>query len=302
MKFIMRALQLSAVIVVLVFVGLIVVLLPPHMQVRKVHPALPEVSWLDALKSAQDGPVGIRYVNTSTQVRENGHLGHTVFLIEWADGRIFMVDTGMDREQAARFAALLARIGRGGEVDIHGTLPELVGDEINQITGAGFTHLHIDHTQGIVPFCDAHRTGATLYQTEFQRALHNFNTKEGAALAETSCLETGTLTGDASWLTTDAYPGLAVFPAGGHTPGSTIFILSVDGHLWILAGDITNNKADLLADKGKGFVYSYLLVPENTKRLGEVRRWLAELDARDDVTVIISHDIDDIRASGMAEF
>jgi len=120
-------------------------------------------------------------------------------------------------------------------------------------------------------------------------------------LVQKSCLATGKLA-EKTVQTIEEFPGLGVIAAGGHTPGSTIFVIAVEGHLWVFAGDITNSKADMLSNTGKGFLYSTFFVPEHTARLEELRLWLAKLDARGDTTVIVSHDIDDIKTSGLAEF
>ena len=93
--------------------------------------------------------------------------------------------------------------------------------------------------------------------------------------------------------------GLGIAGLGGHTPGSTMFAVAVNGRLWLFSGDTTNSKADLLSDTGKGFLYSYLMVPEDTARTGELRRWFAGLDAEADMQVVVSHDIADIEASDL---
>jgi glyoxylase-like metal-dependent hydrolase (beta-lactamase superfamily II) len=231
----------------------------------------------------------------------DGQLGHNAFLIEWEDGRTFMIDAAMDRAQAEEFAALLKSLGRGEDQAIYGTLPELMGSAVSRVTGVGFTHLHIDHTQGVVPFCAARGAGASLFQTDLQRDKQNYNTDEGAQLLEDSCLAKGKIAGDMVH-TVEGFPGLGMISVGGHTPGSTIFVAAVDGHLWVFAGDTTNSKANLLSNTGKGFLYSTFFVPENTDRLETLRLWLASLDSQDDTTVIVSHDINDIKASGLAAF
>jgi len=300
MKIIRLILKIIAVLLVLAMIVLAVFLVPQHMQIREVEPAIPEIDQLQTLKSQENGPVKISYINTSSQVVQGSPLGHTVFLAEWADGRTFMIDAGMDRAQAKEFAELLKTIASAGDLELHGTLPDLMGGAVGRVTGVGFTHLHIDHSQGIVPFCKARGDGAALYQTDFQRDQHNRNTADGAALIKDSCLATGKLAGK-TVQTIAGFPGLGVIAAGGHTPGSTIFVIAVEGHLWVFAGDITNSKANLL-NTGKGFLYSTFFVPEHTARLEKLRLWLAKLDARDDTTVIVSHDIDDIKTSGLAEF
>jgi hypothetical protein len=58
----------------------------------------------------------------------------------------------------------------------------------------------------------------------------------------------------------------------------------------LFSGDITNDKASIDHDLAKQALYSYLLVPENTKRTAELRRWLNDLDQSEQFSVIVSHD------------
>lgn len=292
-----------------VFFGLLAVaalavaafLIPPHLQTRRVEPELPNTADLRGLLAAENRPVRIRYVITSQQALLERGLSHSVFLVEWADGKWFMIDAGMDRKAAADFGELMKLGGNAGDVEIHGSIAELLGDDIGKVAGAGFTHLHIDHTQGVVPFCAARGAGAKLIQTSWQAELHNFNTEEGAELLAASCLEPAALAG-AGVQTLQAFPGLGVVSLGGHTPGSTLFAAAVGDHIWLFSGDITNSKADMVEDRGKGFLYSYLLVPEHTERTAELRPWLTSMAAEADMTVVVSHDLGDIEASGLTEY
>lgn len=275
-------------------VAIAVFLVPPHLQIRGVHPSLPSAADLRGLLNLADGPTAVRYVVTSHQTTEQGVLGHDVFLIEWADGKLFMIDSGMDRETAAAFGNTVQTLYGGEPAVVDGTLVELVGDDLERVEGVGFTHLHIDHTQGLRDFCRARGNGAELLQTTDQRDLHNFNTTEGADIVATSCLARHDVTGDG--LTTfDEFPGLGIAPLGGHTPGSTLFVVGLGERLLLFSGDITNSLADLRADRGKGFLYSYLFVPEDTDRNRELRRWLASLDAAPDVDVVVSHDLGNVQ-------
>lgn len=278
-----------------------IALVPPHLQVRSVEPALPDVTALRALLSVENGPVRLRYVNTSSQALPHGELGHTVFLVEWANGNLFMIDAGMDREAAIEFGRLMETALGAEEAISHGTITELLGDDTMRVMGVAYTHLHIDHTQGTVPFCAVRGSGASVFQTSWQRDLHNFNTIEGAEIVFDSCLEPGRL-GEGAVMAVEGFPGLGVIALGGHTPGSTLFAVAIGDQLWLLSGDISNSKADLLSDTGKGFLYSYLLVPENTARNDVLRPWLGELDAEEDMIVIVSHDLLDIAARGMTEY
>lgn len=285
--------------IVLLAAALLVV--PAHVQTRRIAPPLPDTDDLLALLSEPDAPVRVEYLTIASQDASLGTLGHTVFLVRWADGRSFAIDAGMDRESAAEFAELLQMMWGAGEGHFHGDLGEQLGEDAANVAGVGFTHLHIDHTQGLGTFCAVRGPGAAVYQTRWQAEEHNFNTTEGAEIVETSCLERRPLVGQALLRSND-FPGLGVVALGGHTPGSTLFAVAAGGRLWLFSGDTTNTKASIRDDVGKPFLYSYVLVPENTARTSELRRWLAELDAREEFTVIVSHDLDDIRSSGLPAY
>lgn len=274
---------------------------PPHLQTRAIAPPLPGVAELLALRDVPDGPMRVELLTVASQESPRGTLAHTAVLVHWADGRAFLIDAAMDRAGAEEFAELLKTISGAGEGRFRADVAEQLGPAIRDVRGVGFTHLHIDHTQGLGAFCAARGDGAAVYQTRWQAEEHNYNTTEGAAIVRGSCLAPRRLEGEGV-LPVEGFPGLGAVALGGHTPGSTLFAVAVDGHLWLFSGDTTNTKASLLGDVGKGFLYSWLLVPENTARTAELRRWLAGLDARDDTSVIVSHDAADAAASGLPAY
>jgi len=285
-------------LLLLAILAITALLLPAHLQVRSVEPELPSLNQLEALHNIPNGPISIQYVNTSSQVSTQGILSHTAFIVEWADGKRFMIDSGMDAETAMEFGKLLESLLDAEPAVPHGNIAELLGEGIKQIDGLGFTHLHIDHVQGVIPFCSVRGEGVTLYQTHWQRDLQNTNTEEGEDIIAASCLARVAFS-DSGLTNIEAFPGLALVGMGGHTPGSTLWAVPVGGRLWLIAGDITNTKADLLHNTGKGFIYSYLLVPEDTERTQEMRLWLSALDEQDNVQVIVPHDIEAIKQSGL---
>jgi hypothetical protein len=57
--------------------------------------------------------------------------------------------------------------------------------------------------------------------------------------------------------------------------------------------------ADIYANRGKGFMYSYLLIPEDVKLLGEWRLWLKSQDERVGIHVLVAHDIGAYQASSL---
>lgn len=299
MRLVLRA------VAVLVLVALVVLgfrLVPAHLQIRRVAPALPSAEQLRTLLAAPGGPRALRWLNTSSQPLARGLLVHSVFLAEWPDGSLFEVDAGMDPAAAREFGELTKWMAGGGEVTARGAVPDLVGGAVARLRGLGFTHLHIDHTEGVKALCAAGpAAGARAFQSSAQATLRDPNTTEGGDLVASSCFEKR-VAGDEGLLLVDGFPGMALVPLGGHTACSTMFALAVGGHLWLLSGDITNTREALLSNTGKGFVYSGLLVPENTRRTEELRRYLAALDAEDDITVVVSHDLEALRASGLPEW
>jgi glyoxylase-like metal-dependent hydrolase (beta-lactamase superfamily II) len=282
-------------------VSLAIFLVPAHVQTQGIEPALPTAQALRALSDVDNGPASISYLVNAYQPAVGRQLSHTSIVIEWANGNIFIIDAGMDEAAAAEFADLMKTMGGGGEATFVGTIADQLGDDVSRVAGVGFTHLHIDHTQGLNALCDARGVGAVSLQTDLQRNAHNFNTTEGAEIIANSCLEPAVLTGD-TVLTNEMFPGLGLIAIGGHTPGSTLFAAYVDNHLWLFSGDTTNSMQNLQSNTGKGFLYSNIFVPENTGRTQELRLMLRELNTEDDIDVVVSHDLEALISTGMNAF
>jgi glyoxylase-like metal-dependent hydrolase (beta-lactamase superfamily II) len=292
-------LRISVGIVVLTVTGLAVVLGPAHLQIRGIEPSLPTEQELRTLEAGPNRPVSIRIGQSSYQNGPDRVLSHSIVVIEWADGRQFMIDAAMDRQASVKFGALIGKLSPGmGPVVFSGTAPELLKTSVAKIAGVGFTHLHADHVQGLDAFCAKRGQGARSYQTVWQATEHNLHTQDSARQIEASCLDPVLLEGE-GLLTHSDFPGLGAVPLGGHTPGSTLFAAWVDGTLWLLSGDIANVKNHLLSNTGKGWLYSTLFVPENTARTQALRLWLSDLDRRSDIEVIVAHDFDAALESGL---
>lgn len=277
--------------------------MPAHWQIRGIEPSLPGLNEIRSLQRMPDRPVRVSYLRTADQPRAGGVLGHVVFLAEWADGRLFMIDASMDETVAEEFAALMRQLGDAGEGRYHGSVVALLGSDLDRVQGVGFTHLHIDHTQGLAPFCEA-RNGtsrARVYQTPWQAEEVNLHTREGAEIVRSSCLTSVLAKRDGLFPLPD-FSGIGMIALGGHTPGSTLFAIAGPDRTWLIAGDTTNVKSHIPDNQPKEFVYSYLMVPENTAQTEALRRWLAELDTEADMRVLVSHDIEDTVASGMPAY
>jgi len=297
-----RLLRLFCGVVLGIGVLFVVFLGPAHLQIRSIAPRLPSEAALRALADVPDGPVSIRFIESSSQSGPDGTLGHSIIVIEWPTGRRFMIDAGMDRETSIEFGELIAMMQSGLEpVQFNGTPDTLLGEQVTTVDGVGFSHLHVDHVQGIDAFCAARGNGARVYRTRWQAREHNLHTSASAQQVENSCLESVVLEGE-GLLTPSDFPGLGIAGLGGHTPGSTLFAVHVAGTLWLMSGDIANVKANLLRDIPKEFLYSTFIVPEDTQRTAQLRSWLADLDAKPHTNVVVAHDVDAIRASGMLAY
>jgi glyoxylase-like metal-dependent hydrolase (beta-lactamase superfamily II) len=295
-----KLLTVVLLILLVVLIGVSIVLIPAHLQIRSVNTALPEFSDFLALKVA-GGPSDIVYINTSEQPGPDSVLTHSAFLTRWKNGEFFLIDTGMREKTAIEFGEMMQLVLGGGPAEPHGNIASLLGENIARIAGVGFTHLHMDHTQGLATLCERGNFAAVLLQTDFQRTEQNFNTSDGAQLMSQSCLKPGDIAGGPVF-TSEQFPGLGIVHLGGHTPGSTLFAVWIAERLYLFSGDITNSKQDLLEEKGKGWVYSNLLVPEDTARTAQLRQWLRALSKRPEVVVVVSHDLGDIQDSGLSEF
>ena len=298
-----KALSVIAVLILILVLGLAFLLVPAHVQVRSVSSGIPSDDALHALRRT-DGPISIQYINTSEQDLGVGTLTHSVFVLTWPDGSRFMIDAGMSESEAVQFAGLIKTILGGQDPVIHGNIGDLLGPDIDSIEAVGFTHLHIDHTEGIEAFCDsrADSEGPKLIQTEDQRLKHNFNTAESAEILAGSCLTAADAIPGQQLSEIPGFPGLGILSLGGHTPGSTLFAAWLDDQLFLFSGDITNTKTEIRENTGKGLIYSNFLVPEDTDRTLELRNWLKMQDDRPNVRVVVSHDLEDILDSGLKSF
>ena len=276
------------------------VILPAHWQIRSVAVDIPSVQELDSALdqvNADQFPTSIQFINTAEQSGPFGNLGHVAVLLQWTDGKSFLIDTGMNQEEAVAFGRPFELLG-AEPTRAFGPVEAQLGQEIASIRGIGLTHLHSDYTAGISRICDKINAPATIYQTRYQRSLQNLHTRAGQALVNASRCAKGELD-TAAVKAVPGFSGLFAMDAGGHTPGSTLFVTRLDGDTWIFAGDITNAMSDIYRNRGKGFIYSYLLIPEDVALLREWRVWLKSQDDRPGVQVLVAHDIDAYRASAL---
>lgn len=291
----------SAAILLLGVMALAWILVPPHLQIRAISPELPTRADLQTLTSDPNGPVNISYVITSSQTMPKRTLSHSSFIVEWADGRILLIDLGLDHAGAVEFGQLFETIEGADPATVHGAISEFLGSSVTRVEGVGFTHLHTDHVQGVTGLCEALPKAIIAVQTSDQLAKHNLHTYDSHKLLQNSdCIDRREITGNARQH--NRFPGIGIYALGGHTPGSTLFAVPVGDTIWLLTGDIAGTYADIKKDRDKSLIYSYLMVPEDRQRLADLRNWLNELDEFPDVNVVVSHDASAIAESGMKKW
>ncbi len=269
-----------------------------HVQIRGIEPHLPDRASLLHSVAVPDGPVSVHFLNTASQpMPANERMGHISFVLEWGDGRRLLIDAGMDREEAVAFGRPLEWLIGAESTSPHGSVAEQMGEERDLIEAVVFTHLHTDHTHGMLSLCDQ-RKGKVLrvFQTPHQAAERNYMTDMGYEhIAKASCSQFKSLAGGPIY-SLPGFPGLVAIAAGGHTPGSTLYLARVGDQLWLFSGDITNSRTELLENRPKAFLYSLLIVPEDRGRLEILRLWLTELDRDPNLTVVVSHDLNALEA------
>jgi glyoxylase-like metal-dependent hydrolase (beta-lactamase superfamily II) len=115
------------------------------------------------------------------------------------------------------------------------------------VTDVVFTHLHFDHVgwatqQGRVVFDNA------TYRCD-ERDWHHFIGHDPGATKKLSPIEERLETWDTS---SPLVPGLDTLVAPGHTPGSTIIVVSDHNERALLLGDVVHCPVELLEDEWAG--------------------------------------------------
>ncbi|NQZ97918.1 MAG: MBL fold metallo-hydrolase [Myxococcales bacterium] len=275
-------------------------LLHAHWQVRTIDMALPSREALASLVDIADAPIDIRYLNTGKQENPAGTpMAYPVFVLEWADGRRFAIDAGMDAKRARDFGKPIEFALGFDPMEPLGSVGRQLGTALGSVAGIAFTHLHVDHTQGIASLCPPGARPLRVFQTPTQADVGNYMTNPGKAqLEDAACARIERLAGGPLF-EIPGFPGLVAIEAGGHTPGSTVFATHVQGTTWLFSGDITNFRDAMLEDRPKERIYSLFITPEAPARLSKLRRWLAALDADPRIDVVVSHDGTALESSGL---
>lgn len=310
----------ALVLLAVVFLGSALVL--AHRAIDRERAPLPSADEIARFTGApiDDLPVRLSWIDTASQPMPRSAvldpekdpapdepyvMSHAAFVLEWADGRILLVDAGMRRDSALAFGKPMETLGGAGPITAHTDTAAALGEAARRVRGIVFTHLHSDHVDGVVALCAAVPDATvTAFMTIAQAERPNYTTQPGLALLDqASCVQKQLLAEQPALRPLPGFPGVAVIDAGGHTPGSEIVLARVrtgDGvGLYAFAGDTVNHIDGVRHDVAKPWLYRTFLIPESDERLGELRRFLAGLEREPGFTVLVSHDQAALLATGL---
>jgi glyoxylase-like metal-dependent hydrolase (beta-lactamase superfamily II) len=230
-------------------------------------------------------------------------MAYPVFVLEWADGRLLLVDAGMDGPSALEFGQVIEWLG-GEPIEPGVVIGTALGAARSRVAGLVFTHLHVDHTQGVGSLCPPGAEPLPVFLSAAQVEHPNHTTRGGLAqIRNAPCLQPHILEG-AGALALPGFPGVAVVPVAGHTPGSQMIVAWVGAERprgIVLVGDVVNAIDGVFYDVAKPAMYRWLIVPEDDERLGDARRWLSRLGHERDLLIVPSHDKEHIEAVGLEQ-
>ncbi len=307
-----------------------------HVHIRRLAPPLPPLEAVTQPDRELDLPVRLTWINTASQRMPRAAvlepeldpnpdapyvMSHPAFVVEWQDGRIFLIDLGMDTATAMDFGLPNEMVVGASPMEPHKPASARLGENRSRVAGVGFTHMHVDHTDGLDKLCDdlgprgPGQEPIALFQHHNQIAQVNHTTRGAKArVQQASCTELRTLGFESGLLEVPDFPGLYAIPAAGHTPGSTLWVVQLrtfpggsegvhdDVQTWVITGDVVNQFQGVEYDLPKPRLYSLLVVPENDDRLSQVRRFLEKLSRKPGVQLLVNHDRNQIEATGLPSY
>jgi len=212
---------------------------------------------------------------------------HPLFLFRWADGSLLVADAGLAPDGARSFGRPMEFLGADAMVCGEGAFE---GIDPSAVRATVFSHLHVDHIQGLGVLCaDGDRIPIRLSpeQDASDERFEAAGRSELATMAESGCVrnEAFGLRDEATLAPALAgLPGIHRVAVPGHTPGSQLIVGFVRGvgavpRAIIIAGDVVNHRAGFRHDRPKPWLYRRLVVREVDALQAENRALLARLDA-----------------------
>jgi glyoxylase-like metal-dependent hydrolase (beta-lactamase superfamily II) len=308
---VIRLLGAVGALLVLLLLIIAAALALAHRGIRRESPPLPDFAALRAMADADDRPVRLRWINTASQLTpglddsaDARRVVHAVFVLEWADGRVLLVDAGMDAEAARQFGRPMELLLGAEPVEVGRSVSAALGKARDQVAGIVFTHLHVDHTQGIALLCADGAPPLSVYMTPAQLERPNYTTRPGLnQVRDAPCGRIVPLPDTGIALLPELH-GVGIVRVAGHTPGSQVVVAWVGkpARGYVLAGDVVFDMGQIRDDRPKPLAYRLLVTPESDEQLGKVRRWLHSLEIEESFSIIPSHDLGNIEAMGIPLF
>ena len=289
-----------------------------HHAIDQERAPLPAVADVLASRPVDDQPLRLSMINTASQpMARSGVLdasqdpdsnqpyvmSHPAFALEWANGRILLIDAGMTNEQATAFGKPIQMIREAQPIEPHRSTADALGVDVVRVHGIIFTHPHTDHTGGIAALCAGAGHDIPVFMTAAQAERPNYTTRPGLAqIRDAGCARPVRLEGG-PLMPVPGFPGVFVIDAGGHTPGSQIILAQVGSgdimQRYLFVGDIVNNLDGIEHNIPKPWVYRTFIVPESETRQDELRRFLKQAEDEAHAIPLVSHDQLSLEKSGV---
>ncbi len=300
-------------------------LVQAHLALRERRSPLPEIGAVGpALEADVDLPVRLSWINSASQdmprsaVLDPGtdpepeapyRMSHPAFVLEWADGRRLLIDTGMGPDLARDFGGPAETFAGASPIEPHAAVATVLARRAAPPSGVLLSHLHSDHVDGVKELCAGRVRPLPVFAGPAQMEHVNYTTRPGVAILEgAGCVERTALAGAGPLYAVPGVPGVRVIEAGGHTPGSQIVVAALGAgpggarQRWAFTGDIVNALDGIRFDVPKPWLYSTLLVPEDGPRLSALRHWLRALHQDQGFGLLVPHDERAIDASGIGSW
>jgi len=226
---------------------------------------------------------------------------HPAFTLVWRDGGVLLVDAGLTRAGAAEFGRPMDWLG-GGPVRC-GADP-WAGLAAGDVGAAVFTHLHVDHVDGLGALCEpgrpipvaptpAQRTSDERFERAGLDALRDLTA--AGCVRETTL---GLVDPDSPAPALAGFPGVHRVAVPGHTPGSVLWVAFLHApeaaqglRSLVIAGDVVNHRAGYRHDIPKPWWYRRLLVREDDALQAAHRGLLARLEAAG-FEILVNHHLE----------
>lgn len=319
-RFLLRVLMVLGGILALATVVVFVGITWARVAIMGLRTPLPPLAAVAGPSEASVLPTRLSWINTASEFIPRAallgaagdpdagawaHMSFPVFVLEWADGRILLVDVGMDGPGARKFGVPMERLAGADPIEPGTDVAAALGKARDQVAGIVFTHLHEDHVQGVESLCRASARPVEALVSAAQAEHPNYLTRGSLESLKTMpCVRFTPLPAE-PMLELPGFPGVSVIAAAGHTPGTQLIVAQVGSHdarPIVLSGDVVNLHDGIVYDLPKPWLYRLLVVPEDDTRLGELRRYLRDLEQQFGLTVLVSHDQAQLEKSGLPVF